>query len=466
MTTPVRDILGQPRGLAWLAGTQFWEAFSLYGMQALLTLYMVGQLLMPGHAENVVGLAATRAAIESITGPLSTQAFAVQLFGLWAGLVRFTPVFGGLLGDRLLGRRRTIMLGCVLMTLGHFCMAFDGSFLAALFLLMLGTGCANSNLFSQVGALYLPEDRRHGDGLQLYYFVLNCGAFIAPIICGWMGAALGWHQAFALAGFGMLAGLLVYALGERDLPPDPPRTAAAARAPLNPREWHAVRLLMLLMLVQAAFWIAQSQVWNVYNLWVRDHVDMAVAGWQVPIPWLQALDAIAPGLLLPPTLWLWRRQAARGVEPDAITKMAIGCLIFGCGMVWLALSELVYGGVRVPLLWAVGFHMLSNWGWVFFTPIAVGLYGRAAPKSLNAMMIGVNSMAVFVGSTISGRIGGLYEIWSADRFWLLHAGIIAVGALLLLALRPAVRRLLAAQDGQQALMLVTTADEPRRRQTT
>ena len=330
----------------------------------------------------------------------------MQLFGLWAGLVRFTPVFGGLLGDRLLGRRRTIMLGCVLMTLGHFCMAFDGSFLAALFLLMLGTGCANSNLFSQVGALYLPEDRRRDDGLQLYYFVLNCGAFIAPIICGWMGAALGWHQAFALAGFGMLAGLLVYALGERDLPPDPPRTAAAARAPLNPREWHAVRLLMLLMLVQAAFWIAQSQVWNVYNLWVRDHVDMAVAGWQVPIPWLQALDAIAPGLLLPPTLWLWRRQAARGVEPDAITKMAIGCLIFGCGMVWLALSELVYGGVRVPLLWAVGFHMLSNWGWVFFTPIAVGLYGRAAPKSLNAMMIGVNSMAVFVGSTISGRIGG------------------------------------------------------------
>ncbi len=210
MTTPVRDILGQPRGLAWLAGTQFWEAFSLYGMQALLTLYMVGQLLMPGHAENVVGLAATRAAIESITGPLSTQAFAVQLFGLWAGLVRFTPVFGGLLGDRLLGRRRTIMLGCVLMTLGHFCMAFDGSFLAALFLLMLGTGCANSNLFSQVGALYPPEDRRRDDGLQLYYFVLNCGAFIAPIICGWMGAALGWHQAFALAGFGMLAGLLVY----------------------------------------------------------------------------------------------------------------------------------------------------------------------------------------------------------------------------------------------------------------
>lgn len=445
MTPHSPDLYGQPRGLAWLSGTQFWEAFSLYGMQALLTLYLVGQLLLPGHAEHVIGLEPTRRAIESVTGPLSTQAFAVQLFGLWAGLVRFTPVFGGFIGDRLLGRRRTIIIGCLLMTAGHFCMAFDASFLLALLLLMLGTGCANANLFSQVGGLYGPDDRRRDDGLQLYYFALNCGAFAAPIICGWMGQQFGWHLAFALAGLGMLAGLVIYVIGGRHLPPDPPRVAKSARAPLTAPERHAVRLLLVLMLVQAAFWIAQSQVWNVYNLWVRDHVEMAVGGWQVPIPWFQALDAIAPGLLLPPTLWLWRRQARRGAEPDAITKMAIGCLIFGAGMVWLAASGTVFAG-RVPLLWAVGFHLLSNWGWVFFTPIAVGLYARAAPKSLNAMMIGINSMAVFVGATISGRIGALYEVWTPGQFWLLHAGIIAGGALLLLAFRPAVRRMLAASD--------------------
>lgn len=445
--TASRDVFGQPRGLAWLAGTQFWEAFSLYGMQALLTLYMVGALFKPGHAEQVVGLAATRAAVESLAGPLSTQAFAVQLFGFWAGIVRFTPVFGGLIGDRLLGRRRTIMLGCLLMTAGHFCMAFDASFLLALLLLLLGTGCTNSNLFSQVGAVYPPGDRRRDDGLQLYYFALNCGAFVAPIVCGWLGDRLGWHLAFAVAGLGMLAGLIVYALGQRHLPPDPPRLAAATRAPLQPQDWAAVRLLLLLMLVQAAFWVSQSQIWNVYNLWVRDHVELSVLGWRMPIPWLQALDAISPGILLPPTLWLWRRQASRGGEPDAITKMAIGCLIFGAGMAWLALSGPVFGAGRVPLLWAIGFHLLSNWGWLFFTPIAIGLYARAAPKSLNAMMIGVNSTAVFVGATISGRLGGLYEVWSPGRFWLLHAGIIAGGALLLLlAMRPAVRRLLARAD--------------------
>ena len=437
------DILGQPQGLAWLSGTQFFEAFSLYGTQALMTLYMVGQLLTPGHAENVLGLQSLRHGIENVTGPLSTQAFAVQLFGLWAGLIRFTPVFGGLIGDRWLGRSRSIMIGCLTMTAGHFALAFDASFLVGLLLLMLGTGLANANLFAQVGAIYGSSDRRRDDGLQLYYLALNCGAFAAPLAGGLMAQRWGWHPGFALAGIGMLAGLAIYARGRRHLPPDPPRRTVAAQVTLTDADKHAVRLLLVLVLVQAAFWTAQSQVWNVYNLWVRDNVDMAVGGWQVPIPWLQALDAIAPALLLPPTLWLWRRQAERDHEPDAITKMAVGCLIFGAGMVWLAASDMVFAGGRVPLPWAVGFHMLSNAGWVFFTPIAVGLYGRAAPKSLNAMMIGVNSLAVFVGATISGRIGALYEIWSPGRFWLLHAAIIGGGALVLLALRPAVRRMLA-----------------------
>ncbi|OYU15793.1 MAG: MFS transporter [Alphaproteobacteria bacterium PA4] len=443
---PAADLWGQPRGLAVLGATQFWESFSLYGLQGLLTLYMVGALFLPGRFEGVIGLAATRAAIESVTGPLTTQGFAVQLFGLWAGLSRFTPVLGGLLGDRLLGRRRSITLGCLLMTAGHFCMAFDASFLIALLLLMLGTGCANSNLFSQLGSLYPAGDRRRDDGLQIYYFMLNFGAFVAPIVCGWLGVALGWHTAFAVAGVGMLIGLLIYTLGSRQLPADPPRAVRAARAALTPQDWRAVRLLLLVMLVQALFWVAQSQVWNVYNLWVRDHLDRVILGWEMPIPWLQALDAIAPGLLLAPTLWLWRWQARRGGEPDAITKMAIGCLIFGAGVVWLALATVMYGDSPVPLLWAVTFHLLSNWGWIFFVPIAVGLYARAAPASLNAMMIGVNSCAVFVGSTISGRIGGLYEVWDASRFWLLHAGIISGGALLLLLVRPAVRRRLAEVD--------------------
>ena len=440
------DLFGQPRGLTVLAATQFWESFSLYGMQALLVLYMVDQLLMPGHIEKIAGFAATRAAIESVTGPLSTQALAVQLFGLFAGLARFTPVFGGYIGDRLLGRRRMVAIGALLMTAGHFCMAFDVTFLLALLLLVLGTGAMNSNLFSQVGSLYHATDRRRDDGLQLYYLALNIGAFVAPIACGWLGQEFNWHIAFAAAGVGMLFGLIVYLAGSRHEPADPPRIMAVARARLLPFERRAVGLLLALMLVSALFWVAQSQVWNVYNLWVRDHVELSILGWQMPVPWLQALDSLAPAMLLPPVLLLWRWQAARGREPDAVTKMAIGCLIFGVGTLWLAAATIVFPTGRVPLLWAVGFHFLSNAGWVFFVPIAVGLYGRAAPRSLNAMMIGINSMSVFIGSTASGRIGGLYEVLSPARFWLLHAAIVGGGALLFLALRPAVRRMLAQAD--------------------
>lgn len=143
-----RDLFGQPRGLAYLAGTELWDRISFHGMQALLVLYMVGQLLLPGHVERIVGFAAFRAGIESVTGPMTVTALASQIFGLYIGLVYFMPVVGGVIGDRVLGRRRAVALGAVLMTGGHFAMAFDASFLAAMALLIAGAGCLRGNLVS------------------------------------------------------------------------------------------------------------------------------------------------------------------------------------------------------------------------------------------------------------------------------------------------------------------------------
>jgi POT family proton-dependent oligopeptide transporter len=213
----------QPRGILVLATTQFWEAFSLYGVQAMLVLFMVDQLLLPGNKDRVLGLAATQGAIERVTGPLSSQALAVQLFGLFAGLIRFTPILGGWVGDRLLGRRRTVAIGAFLMTLGHLCMAFDETFLLALLLLILGVGGMNANLMAQVSALYGPEDRRRDDGFQIYYVGLNAGAFLAPVVCGWLGQEYSWHLGFAVAGIGMLGALIIYLGGGRHLPAAPGR---------------------------------------------------------------------------------------------------------------------------------------------------------------------------------------------------------------------------------------------------
>jgi len=185
------DLFGQPRGLAWLSATVFWDAFSLYGTQAIMVFYMVDALFIPGHIEHVVGLAATRAAVETVTGPMSNQALAIQLFGLFAGFARFTPLFGGLIGDRLLGRRATVLLGCGLMTAGQFALALDAGFLIGLALLMIGSGAISANMFAQVGGLYPGGDRRRDDGLQVYYAALNVGAFVAPLVAGWINVAFG-----------------------------------------------------------------------------------------------------------------------------------------------------------------------------------------------------------------------------------------------------------------------------------
>ncbi len=434
-------IYGHPRGLAVLAGTELWDRISFHGMQALLVLYMVEQLLLPGHIEQIAGFGAFSTGIEQLTGPLSAQALASQIFGLYVGLVYLTPVLGGWIGDRFLGRTRSVTLGALLMTAGHFCMAFDRSFLLALLLLILGAGCLRGNLTPQVGELYGKQDRRRVVAFQIYGATINLGAFIAPIATGALGQAYGWHVGFAFAGFGMLLGLVIYLFGRRHLPPEAPRGPRAARAPLEPHERRAILFLLALVPIAALFWVAQSQVWNTYNLWVRDHVDLQIGGWTMPVPWLQALDGLAPFVCLPPVIAFWAWQARRGAEPDEFTKIAIGCFLFAGSTLWLAAAHLVTDSAgRTPLFWPVIFHFASNLGWLYFAPTIIALFSRAAPTGVNATMIGVYYLSIFLGSVVSGRLGGLYERLSASLFWGLHAALVAGGGILMLVVGSRFRR--------------------------
>ena len=151
--------------------------------------------------------------------------------------------------------------------------------------------------------------------------------------------------------------------------------------------------------------------------------------------------------MLPLVLWLWRGQAARGREPDDLAKMAIGCALFALGTLWLAAAPLVSGADdRAPLLWAVAFHLISNLGWLYFTPIAVALYAGRAPESLRGTMIGVNTTSIFAASLISGRIGGLYEQLSPARFWIFHAAIVGIGGIVLALGARLIRSLLSAGE--------------------
>ena len=205
-----RDFLGHPRGLAVLFATESWERFSYFGNAALVVLYMVKYLLEPGRVETVLGFGAVKAALEFLFGRLDPQPLASQ-FGFYTGLAYFMPVLGGLIADRLLGQRRTVIIGGVLMmAIGHFMMAFETLFLGALLMLILGIGQSSRTSRPRSALYYPPGDDRRDRAYSIFYLGINIGAFLAPLVCGTLAVQYGWHAGFGAAGIGMLVGLGIY----------------------------------------------------------------------------------------------------------------------------------------------------------------------------------------------------------------------------------------------------------------
>ena len=434
MTGPAR-FFGHPRGLAFIVFTEAWERFSFYGMQALLVLYMVGHLLLPGTVEHVAGFVGFRASLEGVFGPLSTQALATQIFGLYVGLVYFMPVFGGLAGDRVLGQRRAVILGAISMALGHFLMAFEAAFLFALLALIVGSGLLKGNLVAQVGQLYSKEDSRRDAGFSLYCLAINLGAFIAPLICGTLGELYGWHYGFTAAGFGMLIGLGIYLSGTRHLPADNVSQHSGERTRLQPGDARALLALAVVFIAATLYWTAQTQVWNSYPLWIKARVARGIFDLTIPVTWFQSLDSLAVLVLAPAVIWLWRRQTQRGVEPSDLIKIAIGCAAFAMACMTLVAGEMFAGTGTVNVLWPTLFHFVCAIGYLFVFPVALALFTRAAPPAVNAMMAGVCYLSLFAGSVTSGWLGRFYEMMSPASFWSMHAIIVGAGACLLLLLR-------------------------------
>ena len=229
---PERTILGHPRGLFVLFFAEMWERMSYYGMRSLLVLYMVNHLFIrPDVGQKVLGFTALKGALEAAFGPMANQALSSQVYGLYTGFVYLTPFFGGLLADRLLGRRKAVIVGGVLMAIGHFLMAMENMFFLALMFLILGNGCFKPNISTQVGGLYPPGDHRRDSAFSIFYVGINVGAFLAPLICGTLGQRVGWHWGFAAAGVGMVLGLIVYVMFQKSLPVEPPPTESKS-APL------------------------------------------------------------------------------------------------------------------------------------------------------------------------------------------------------------------------------------------
>jgi POT family proton-dependent oligopeptide transporter len=319
-----------PKGLAYLAFTEAWERFSYYGMISLLVLYMVNQLLLPGHVEHVAGFARFRAMIEHLFGPLTTQQLASQIFGLYAGFVYFTPVLGGWVADRWIGQRNAVVLGALSMAGGHVAMAFDSSFLLALLLLVLGSGLLKGNISAQVGGLYpVEEEARRARGFVIFSTAINFGAVTGPLVCGFLGMRYGWHLGFGLAAIFMLAGLATYLSGYRYLPAKVAR-AVLAPAAMSRSDWAVVAALGAVMLIAVFQSIAYYQLANVLPVWLQQHADLDAGGFAIPIPWFSSIDPLASMVSVPFLFRLWRGQAHRsGSEPSDLGKIGLGMGVRG-----------------------------------------------------------------------------------------------------------------------------------------
>ena len=430
---PARSgFLGHPKGLAYLAFTEAWERFSYYGMSALLVLYMVNQLLLPGHVEHVAGFAAFRAMIENAFGPLSTQALASQIFGLYSGFVYFTPVFGGWIGDRI-GQRNAVVLGALSMSGGHLCMAFDQSFLLALLLLIIGSGLLKGNISAQVGSVYPPDDEaRRTRGFALFSTAINFGAVAGPLLCGFLGTRYGWHVGFGAAALFMLGALATYLSGYRYLPARVERKARDAMAPLTRDDRSAVVALIAVMAITVLAYVAYYQLANVLPVWLQQHADLNVGAFEIPIPWFYSIDPLVSILSVPFLFALWNWQArATGHEPSALTKIATGAFISAAANVMLATVILLTPG-RTFWAWPVLYCALEGVAFMYFWPTLLALVSRAAPPKINATMMGATFLTLFVANNIIGRIGTYYEKMTPSAFWALHAAIGAAGGLLAL----------------------------------
>ncbi|MEZ4587170.1 MAG: peptide MFS transporter [Gemmatimonadales bacterium] len=426
-----RGFMGHPRGLFYLAFTEGWERFSYYGMTGLLALYMVNQLLLPGHVERVVGFPAWRAALEAVFGPLSTQALAAQTFGLYAGFVYFTPLLGGAIADRWIGQRAAVVIGALAMSAGHLAMTFDESFLAALLLLVIGSGFLKGNITAQVGSLYpLEDEARRSRGFIIFSTAINVGSVLGPLLCGLLAQRYGWHWGFGIAAIFMLAGLVTYLVGYRHLPARVERERRASE-PLTSADRRRILALAAVMAVTVFHSVAYFQLFNVNPIWIQRQVAPTVLGFEVPIPWYQASNSFFAILGVPLVFGLWRRQARRGGEPGDLAKIGVGAWLSVVSNLLLVAGILVAGRSLVHPVWPILYSVVLGISFLYYWPTLLALVSRAAPAKVNATMMGFSFMTLFVANVLIGWIGGFYERMSAVEFWLLHAAIGAGGGITL-----------------------------------
>jgi len=424
---------GHPAGLSILFLTEMWEMFSFFGMRALLVYYMTMHLKIG-------------------------QEHASLIYGVYAAFVYFTPVFGGIVADRWLGKRNSVVIGGATMALGHFMMASEPLFYPALATIALGNGLFLPSLASQIEGLYRHNDPRASNAYNIYYIGINLGAFLAPLVCGTLGEAFGWHWGFTAAGLGMLLSLVIYLGGGRYLPPEPARTEAVVRTrhPVDRAVMQRFGFLITVAAIVVVFRGAYEQVGNTIALWASEGVDREVtSGWTIPMTWFQSLDSLVVFTATPLLVLRWARLAKRGVETPWLKKMAFGAAVVGASYVILACvaawSEA--HGTRASWVWLVGWFIMMTLGELYILPIGLGLFGRMAPEGFRATSIATWFFAGFFGNLLAGALGTLWSSLTHGWFFALIGAVAGLAAALLYILGLRLGHVEARDDAGAAMVL-------------
>jgi POT family proton-dependent oligopeptide transporter len=470
-----RAFLGHPKGLGFLGFTEACERFSYYSMQTLLTLYMVNYLLLAGHIEKVTGLAWLR----SWHYPgLEGQPLASAIFGDYTSLVYLMPILGGIIADKLTGRKIALIAGGLVMALGHFLMAFEGAFLFALLALIVGVGLFKGNIATQVGELYAENDLRRAMAFQIFYIFINVSVIAAPLISGTLGQRVGWHYGFGCAGVVMVLGLIIYLSGQRWLPADLAvadrdrkeiigRIIAGALGiaalvliwlmvsgflfanwmvgtisalvlvgglyffltrNLDREDKFRVLALCILIPVMAISLLTNQEIFNAYLVWGDQHFNLQFLSFTMPSSWLITLDAALSFSMLVAVALFWKWWSFKRREPDEISKMIIGSLFTIAGGGCLFMAALTQsGGDKIGLFWPFMFHLLNSIGFAHILPVSLALFTKIAPKQITATVIGLYYLAFFAANKMVGYVGGLYSSLPTTTFWLIHIASAGVG---------------------------------------
>jgi POT family proton-dependent oligopeptide transporter len=325
-----KELFGHPKGLYVLFFTEMWERFSYYGMRAILVLYLV------------------QSTSDSNAGLGWSDEKALSLYGWYTMFVYLAAVPGGWIADRILGQKKAVVWGAILLVMGHGTLAVQElwAFFSGLTLIVLGVGLLKPNISTLVGGLYQKGDIRRDKGFTIFYIGINLGAFLSSLFVGYVGEIYGWHYGFGLAGICMIFGLLQFILGQKhlvgvgDLLKNKTEKALILSKPLTKIERDRVLVLALSFLLVIVFFGAFEQAGGLMNLYAKEKTNRMLMGWKVPAAWFQSLNAFFIITLGTLTAGFWAQRKNKGKKAASLFKMIVGLAIMGLGFLFMSAAFL------------------------------------------------------------------------------------------------------------------------------